>query len=71
MNPFQLELLVYRPVSARFSQPCERLFCSAALQSCLVGIVVPDPDFLPMWLKKKGIEGSYSELCKNKVRVVK
>lgn len=50
---------------------CELLFHSAPLQSCLVAIVVPDPDFLPLWLKKKGIEGSYSELCKNKVRVVK
>uniref|UniRef100_A0A1A8VDM4 Long-chain-fatty-acid--CoA ligase n=1 Tax=Nothobranchius furzeri TaxID=105023 RepID=A0A1A8VDM4_NOTFU len=35
-------------------------------QACLVGIVVPDPDFLPMWAKRKGLEGSYSELCKNK-----
>ncbi|XP_026215437.1 long-chain-fatty-acid--CoA ligase 1a [Anabas testudineus] len=37
-----------------------------SLQACLVGIVVPDPDFLPIWAKKKGIEGSYSELCSNK-----
>ncbi|XP_056136940.1 long-chain-fatty-acid--CoA ligase 1a isoform X2 [Lampris incognitus] len=37
-----------------------------SLQACLVGIVVPDPDFLPGWAKKRGIEGSYSELCKNK-----
>jgi len=39
-------------------------------QACLVGIVVPDPDFLPMWAKKKGFEGSYSELYTNKVRVI-
>ncbi len=39
-------------------------------QACLVGIVVPDPDFLPIWIKKKGIEGSYSELCNNKVRFI-
>lgn len=39
-------------------------------QACLVAIVVPDPDFLPMWIKKKGIEGSYSELCNNKVRFI-
>lgn len=64
MNPFQLKLLIHQPVF-------ELLFPSAAFQACLVGIVVPDPDFLPMWLKKMGIEGSYSELCKNKVRVVK
>uniref|UniRef100_A0A672ZR41 Arachidonate--CoA ligase n=1 Tax=Sphaeramia orbicularis TaxID=375764 RepID=A0A672ZR41_9TELE len=37
-----------------------------SLQACLVGIIVPDPDFLPMWAKKKGIEGSFSELCSNK-----
>ncbi|XP_033820610.1 long-chain-fatty-acid--CoA ligase 1a isoform X1 [Periophthalmus magnuspinnatus] len=37
-----------------------------SLQACLVGIVVPDPDYLPLWVKKKGIEGSYSELCSNK-----
>ncbi|KAM9856847.1 long-chain-fatty-acid--CoA ligase 1a isoform 1-T2 [Aulostomus maculatus] len=37
-----------------------------SLQACLVGIVVPDPDFLPIWAKKKGFEGSYSELCSNK-----
>ncbi len=32
--------------------------------------MVPDPDFLPLWMKKKGIEGSYSDLCKNKVRLI-
>uniref|UniRef100_A0A3P8UX74 Long-chain-fatty-acid--CoA ligase n=1 Tax=Cynoglossus semilaevis TaxID=244447 RepID=A0A3P8UX74_CYNSE len=37
-----------------------------SLQACLVGIVVTDPDFLPIWAKSKGIEGSYSELCKKK-----
>ncbi|XP_029005125.1 long-chain-fatty-acid--CoA ligase 1a isoform X2 [Betta splendens] len=37
-----------------------------SLQACLVGIVVPDPDFLPVWAKRKGIEGSLSELCSNK-----
>lgn len=42
-------------------------FLHCILQSCLVGIVVPDPDLLPMWIKKKGIEGTYSELCNNKV----
>lgn len=49
------------------SDPVAQIFVHGdSLQACLVGIVVPDPDFLPMWLKKKGIEGSYSELCKNK-----
>lgn len=32
--------------------------------------MVPDPDFLPIWAKKKGFEGSYSELCDNKVRFI-
>uniref|UniRef100_A0A668AJR3 Long-chain-fatty-acid--CoA ligase n=1 Tax=Myripristis murdjan TaxID=586833 RepID=A0A668AJR3_9TELE len=40
------------------------LICKKSM-ACLVGIVVPDPDFLPGWVKKRGIEGSYSELCKN------
>lgn len=31
--------------------------------------MVPDPDFLPIWAKKKGFAGSFSELCNNKVRV--
>ena len=37
------------------------------LQSCLVGIVVPDPEVLPNWAKKKGIQGEYKDLCKNTV----
>ncbi|KAG9339810.1 hypothetical protein JZ751_022477 [Albula glossodonta] len=36
------------------------------LPSCLVGIVVPDPEVMPSWAKKKGIEGCYGDLCKNK-----
>ncbi|KAM7009846.1 long-chain-fatty-acid--CoA ligase 1a isoform 1-T3 [Tautogolabrus adspersus] len=48
------------------SDPVAQIFVHGdSLQACLVGIVVPDPDFLPLWAKKKGIEGSYSELCKN------
>uniref|UniRef100_A0A8C1JVG6 Arachidonate--CoA ligase n=1 Tax=Cyprinus carpio TaxID=7962 RepID=A0A8C1JVG6_CYPCA len=39
-----------------------------SLQACLVAIIVPDPDFLPGWAKKRGIEGSYEKLCKNKVK---
>lgn len=41
---------------------------SSSPQACLVAIIVPDPDFLPGWAKKRGIEGSYEELCKNKVK---
>nr|XP_020457706.1 long-chain-fatty-acid--CoA ligase 1-like isoform X1 [Monopterus albus]XP_020457708.1 long-chain-fatty-acid--CoA ligase 1-like isoform X1 [Monopterus albus] len=37
-----------------------------SLQACLVAIVVPDPDYLPVWVRNNGIEGSYSELCNNK-----
>ncbi|XP_027138203.1 long-chain-fatty-acid--CoA ligase 1a isoform X2 [Larimichthys crocea] len=49
------------------SDPVAQIFVHGdSLQACLVGIVVPDPDFLPIWIKKKGIEGSYSELCKSK-----
>ncbi|KAM4604008.1 long-chain-fatty-acid--CoA ligase 1a isoform 1-T2 [Polymixia lowei] len=49
------------------SDPVAQIFVHGdSLQACLVGIVVPDPDFLPGWAKKRGIEGSYSELCKNK-----
>ncbi|XP_076862076.1 long-chain-fatty-acid--CoA ligase 1b [Brachyhypopomus gauderio] len=34
-----------------------------SLQACLVAIIVPDPDFLPGWAKKRGFHGSYEELC--------
>ncbi|NXO53491.1 ACSL1 ligase, partial [Aramus guarauna] len=37
-----------------------------SLQAFLVAIVVPDPETLCSWAKKKGFEGSYEELCKNK-----
>uniref|UniRef100_A0A803V3U9 Long-chain-fatty-acid--CoA ligase n=1 Tax=Ficedula albicollis TaxID=59894 RepID=A0A803V3U9_FICAL len=39
-----------------------------SLQAFLVGVVVPDPDTLHNWAKKKGFEGSYQELCRNKVK---
>ncbi|XP_044202935.1 long-chain-fatty-acid--CoA ligase 1a isoform X1 [Thunnus albacares] len=49
------------------SDPVAQIFVHGdSLQACLVGVVVPDPDFLPIWAKNKGIEGSYSDLCKNK-----
>ncbi|NXU55272.1 ACSL1 ligase, partial [Turnix velox] len=37
-----------------------------SLQAFLVAIVVPDPETLRSWAKKKGFEGSYEELCRNK-----
>ena len=36
-------------------------------QAFLVGIVVPDPEVMPSWAQKRGIEGTYAELCANKV----
>ncbi|XP_056264552.1 long-chain-fatty-acid--CoA ligase 1a isoform X3 [Pseudoliparis swirei] len=49
------------------SDPVVQVFVHGeSLKACLVGIVVPDPDFLPIWTKKRGIDGSYSELCQNK-----
>lgn len=38
-------------------------------QSCLVAVVIPDPDFLPSWAKKTlGLQGTYQELCDTPVR---
>lgn len=37
------------------------------LQSCLVGIIVPDPEVMPSWAQKKGIDGCYDDLCQNVV----
>uniref|UniRef100_A0A8C2CQY4 Long-chain-fatty-acid--CoA ligase n=1 Tax=Cyprinus carpio TaxID=7962 RepID=A0A8C2CQY4_CYPCA len=51
------------------SDPVAQVFVHGdSLQACLVGIVVPDPDFLPGWAKRRGIEGSYTEMCKSKVK---
>ncbi|MED6251017.1 Long-chain-fatty-acid--CoA ligase 6 [Ataeniobius toweri] len=48
------------------SQPVAQLYVHGdSLQSCLVGIVVPDPEVMPEWAKKKGILGTYKDLCKN------
>ncbi|KAM6969807.1 long-chain-fatty-acid--CoA ligase 6 [Aplochiton taeniatus] len=50
------------------SEPVAQLYIHGdSLQSCLVGIVVPDPEVMPGWAKKKGMEGSYRDLCKNTV----
>ncbi|KAF1485765.1 Long-chain-fatty-acid--CoA ligase 1, partial [Eudyptula minor novaehollandiae] len=37
-----------------------------SLEAFLVAIVVPDPETLRNWAKKKGFEGSYEELCRKK-----
>ncbi|XP_062309546.1 long-chain-fatty-acid--CoA ligase 6 isoform X2 [Osmerus eperlanus] len=48
------------------SEPVSQLYVHGdSLQSCLVGIVVPDPEVMPGWAKKKGMDGSYRDLCKN------
>uniref|UniRef100_A0A8C7ZN61 Long-chain-fatty-acid--CoA ligase n=1 Tax=Oryzias sinensis TaxID=183150 RepID=A0A8C7ZN61_9TELE len=48
------------------SEPVAQLYVHGdSLQSCLVGIVVPDPEIMPDWAKKKGILGTYKDLCKN------
>ncbi|KAM9780930.1 long-chain-fatty-acid--CoA ligase 6 [Syngnathus typhle] len=48
------------------SEPVAQLYVHGdSLQSCLVGIVVPDPEVMPTWAKKKGILGTYKDLCKN------
>lgn len=49
------------------SDPVAQVFVHGdSLQACLVGVVVPDPDFLPGWAKKRGIEGSFNDMCKSK-----
>ncbi|XP_053474900.1 long-chain-fatty-acid--CoA ligase 1a isoform X1 [Ictalurus furcatus] len=49
------------------SDPVAQIFVHGdSLQACLIGIVVPDPEFLPGWAKKRGLVGSYLELCKSK-----
>uniref|UniRef100_A0A3B3D126 Long-chain-fatty-acid--CoA ligase n=1 Tax=Oryzias melastigma TaxID=30732 RepID=A0A3B3D126_ORYME len=51
------------------SEPVAQLYVHGdSLQSCLVGIVVPDPEIMPEWAKKKGILGTYKDLCKNTVK---
>lgn len=41
---------------------------STCFQSCLIGIVVPDPEALPEFAAKLGVKGSYEDICKNPVR---
>ncbi|XP_003742810.1 long-chain-fatty-acid--CoA ligase 5 [Galendromus occidentalis] len=38
-----------------------------SLKSCLVAVVVPDPDYLLKWASQNRIGGTYEELCANKV----
>ncbi|XP_046950984.1 long-chain-fatty-acid--CoA ligase 6 isoform X1 [Lynx rufus] len=49
------------------SEPVAQIFVHGnSLKAYLVGIVVPDPEVMPSWAQKRGIEGSYAELCANK-----
>ncbi|MGH0171063.1 UNVERIFIED_CONTAM: hypothetical protein FKN15_060329 [Acipenser sinensis] len=51
------------------SEPVAQVYVHGhSLQSCLVGIVVPDPEVMPPWARKKGFKGQYGELCKDKVK---
>ncbi|XP_077182997.1 long-chain-fatty-acid--CoA ligase 6 isoform X4 [Paroedura picta] len=48
------------------SEPVAQIYVHGdSLQAFLVGIVVPDAEVMPGWAKKKGFDGTYSELCKN------
>ncbi|EPY81671.1 long-chain-fatty-acid--CoA ligase 6 isoform a [Camelus ferus] len=50
------------------SEPVAQVYVHGdSLKAFLVGIVVPDPEVMPSWAQKRGIEGTYAELCKNKV----
>ncbi|XP_060938610.1 long-chain-fatty-acid--CoA ligase 1a isoform X1 [Limanda limanda] len=49
------------------SDPVAQIFVHGdSLQACLVAIVVADPEYLPVWAKKQGFEGSFTELCSKK-----
>uniref|UniRef100_A0A8I3N9L6 Long-chain-fatty-acid--CoA ligase n=2 Tax=Canis lupus familiaris TaxID=9615 RepID=A0A8I3N9L6_CANLF len=49
------------------SEPVAQVYVHGnSLKAYLVGIVVPDPEVMPTWAQKRGIEGSYTELCANK-----
>uniref|UniRef100_A0A663F3B0 Arachidonate--CoA ligase n=1 Tax=Aquila chrysaetos chrysaetos TaxID=223781 RepID=A0A663F3B0_AQUCH len=49
------------------SDPVAQIYVHGdSLQAFLVGIVVPDSEVMPGWAKKRGFDGTYTELCKNK-----
>ncbi|KAM9329338.1 long-chain-fatty-acid--CoA ligase 1-like [Gastrophryne carolinensis] len=49
------------------SEPVAQAFVHGeSLQAFLVAIVVPDPDSVVSWAKKRKIEGTYEELCRSK-----
>ncbi|XP_069872498.1 long-chain-fatty-acid--CoA ligase 1 isoform X1 [Dipodomys merriami] len=49
------------------SEPVAQVFVHGeSLQAFLVAIVIPDVEVLAPWAQKKGYEGSFEELCRNK-----
>ncbi|KAM5310832.1 long-chain-fatty-acid--CoA ligase 1 isoform 1-T3 [Glossophaga mutica] len=49
------------------SEPVAQVFVHGeSLQAFLVAIVVPDIETLGRWARKRGLEGSFEELCRNK-----
>ncbi|XP_070316173.1 long-chain-fatty-acid--CoA ligase 1 isoform X4 [Odocoileus virginianus] len=49
------------------SEPVSQVFVHGeSLQAFLIAIVVPDVETLGAWAKKRGIVGSFEELCRNK-----
>uniref|UniRef100_A0A672QQS2 Long-chain-fatty-acid--CoA ligase n=1 Tax=Sinocyclocheilus grahami TaxID=75366 RepID=A0A672QQS2_SINGR len=61
ISPEKIESIYIR------SEPVSQLYIHGdSLQSCLVGIIVLDPEVLPLWAQKKGFEGCFDELCGNK-----
>nr|XP_021324602.1 long-chain-fatty-acid--CoA ligase 6 [Danio rerio] len=61
ISPEKIESIYIR------SEPVSQLYVHGdSLQSCLVGIIVPDPEVFPSWAQKKGFDGGFHELCENK-----
>uniref|UniRef100_A0A8C2GAN9 Long-chain-fatty-acid--CoA ligase n=1 Tax=Cyprinus carpio TaxID=7962 RepID=A0A8C2GAN9_CYPCA len=61
ISPEKIESIYIR------SEPVSQLYVHGdSLQSCLVGVIVPDLEVLPSWAQKKGFVGCYDELCGNK-----
>uniref|UniRef100_A0A674B834 long-chain-fatty-acid--CoA ligase n=1 Tax=Salmo trutta TaxID=8032 RepID=A0A674B834_SALTR len=53
------------------SAPVAQVFVHGdSLQASLVAIVVPDPEVLPGFAQKLGVQGSHEELCKSQVSAV-
>ncbi|XP_048190144.1 long-chain-fatty-acid--CoA ligase 6 [Perognathus longimembris pacificus] len=49
------------------SEPVAQIYVHGdSLKAFLVGIVVPDPEVMPSWAQKRGIEGAFTELCTSK-----